>query len=150
MPVDVLTEITIDRPRAMVAEFAASPDNALTWYENIHSVHWDSDAGLAVGSEIVFNAWFLVKRLRYTYTVLELIEGERMVMATDQGKFPMETTYEWFDAAAGGTRMTLRNRGEPKGWPGVAAPLMARSMRKANLKDLARLKDVLERITPPS
>jgi hypothetical protein len=56
----------------------------------------------------------------------------------------METTYTWEDTAAGGTRMTLRNRGEPSGFPRVAAPLMAAAMRRANRKDLARLKSILE------
>jgi hypothetical protein len=40
--------------------------------------------------------------------------------------------------------MTLRNRGEPSGFAGVAAPIMARAMRRANRKDLARLKILLE------
>jgi hypothetical protein len=40
--------------------------------------------------------------------------------------------------------MTLRNRGEPSGFATVAAPLMASAMRRANQKDLARLKALLE------
>jgi len=55
----------------------------------------------------------------------------------------METTYTWEDTA-GGTRMTLRNRGEPAGFSTVAAPIMARAMRRANRKDLLRLKEILE------
>jgi hypothetical protein len=40
--------------------------------------------------------------------------------------------------------MTLRNVGKPSGLFGLAAPLMARAMRRANEKDLARLKRILE------
>jgi hypothetical protein len=40
--------------------------------------------------------------------------------------------------------MTLRNRGEPAGFQRMAAPLMERAMRRANAKDLARLKRILE------
>jgi hypothetical protein len=76
--------------------------------------------------------------------VREHVEGERFVMATEQGPFPMETTYTWSDAQDGGTLMTLRNRGEPSGFTGVAAPLMARAMRRANGKDLRALKALLE------
>jgi hypothetical protein len=54
------------------------------------------------------------------------------------------TTYTWEDADAAKTRMTLRNRGEPSGFATVAGPLMGRAMRRANRKDLARLKRVLE------
>ncbi len=42
------------------------------------------------------------------------------------------------------TRMTLRNRGEPAGFAKVAGPMMATAMRRANDKDLARLKHILE------
>jgi hypothetical protein len=55
----------------------------------------------------------------------------------------METTYTW-EPVAGGTRMTLRNRGNPSGFAQLAAPLMERAMRRATTKDLARLKVILE------
>lgn len=144
MPVDVLTEIEIARPRADVAAFAADPSNAPRWYENIRSVEWRTEPPVAVGSRMAFVAQFLGRRLEYTYEVRELVPGERLVMSTDEGPFPMETTYTWADAADGGTRMTLRNRGEPSGFKSVAAPLMARAMRRANEQDLRRLRDVLE------
>ena len=40
--------------------------------------------------------------------------------------------------------MTLRNEGEPAGFGKVAGPVMAAAMRRANQKDLARLKGILE------
>jgi hypothetical protein len=139
-----VTETEIARPRAEVAAFAADPDNAVRWYENIESVEWRTPRPLAVGSKLAFAARFLGRRLEYTYEVREHEPGERIVMATAEGPFPMETTYEWRDALDGGTLMTLRNRGEPSGFANVAAPLMARAMRRANRKDLDALKALLE------
>ena len=46
--------------------------------------------------------------------------------------------------APGHTRMTLRNRGEPTGFASVVGRAMAAAMRRANTKDLARLKQLLE------
>jgi hypothetical protein len=66
-------------------------------------------------------------------------------MATAEGPFPMETTYAWEDTPSGGTRMSLRNRGQPKGFSRVTSLLLTRSMRKANQRDLERLKSALER-----
>jgi hypothetical protein len=56
----------------------------------------------------------------------------------------METTYTWEPAPGGGTRMSLRNRGQPNGFGKVLAPVMTGAMRRANQKDLARLKAILE------
>jgi uncharacterized protein YndB with AHSA1/START domain len=144
MPVDVTTEIDIDRPRAEVAAYVADPDNATEWYENIRSIRWESPPPAAVGSRIAFVARFLGRQLAYTHEVREMIPGERFAMATSQGPFPMETTYTWKDTASGGTRMTLRNRGEPSGFSKVATPMLATALRRANRKDLTRLKAVLE------
>jgi uncharacterized membrane protein len=144
MPVDVRTEITIARPRAQVAEYACDPDNATAWYRNIDSVEWRSPRPLAVGTRLAFAARFLGRTLDYTYEVLELAAGERFVMRTAEGPFPMETTYTFDDAPGGATRMTLRNRGEPSGFAKVGAGLMARAIRRANRADLRRLKALLE------
>jgi uncharacterized protein YndB with AHSA1/START domain len=143
MAVDVITEIEIARPPAEVAAFAADPANATRWYESIDSVRPRYAGPPTVGSRAAFTARFLGRSLTYTYEIRELEPGRRLVMSTDEGPFPMETTYTW-EEAPGGTRMTLRNRGEPSGFAGMAAPLMERAMRRANRKDLARLKGVLE------
>lgn len=145
MAVDVKTSIDIERPRSEVFEFAADPSNAPEWYVNIESVEWRTDPPVVVGSQTDFVAHFLGRRLAYTYEVTELEPGALMVMRTPQGPFPMETTYTFEDGPAGGTRMTLRNRGRPTGFAGVAAPLMMAAMRRANRKDLALLKRILER-----
>ena len=139
MAVDVVTEIQIARPRDEVAAYAADPENATAWYENIERVEWKTE------SSVAFVARFLGRRLAYTYEIVELVPGERLVMRTADGPFPMETTYTWVDDGRGGTRMTLRNRGEPSGFSGLAAPLLAAAMRRANRKDLERLKAILER-----
>ena len=148
MAVDVVTEIDINRARDEVSAFAADPDNATAWYKNIEAVEWETAPPVTVGSRIRFRARFLGRALQYTYEVRELVPGERFVMATSEGPFPMETTYAFQDAPGGATRMTLRNRGEPSGFAAVTAPVMTRAMRRANEADLGRLKALLEARSP--
>lgn len=144
MAVDVTSEITIACPVDEVASFAADPDNAPIWYVNIKSVEWQTPPPLAVGARVAFVARFLGRRLAYTYEIVDWVPGERLVMRTAQGPFPMETSYSWA-GHDGGTLMRLRNRGAPSGFSRLAAPLLAAAMRRAMGKDLAKLKRLLER-----
>lgn len=144
MPVDVVTSVEIRRPRGEVAAFVADPDNATAWYQNIKSVEWKTARPVGVGSRVAFVAQFLGRRLAYTYEVVQFLPGSQLVMSTQEGPFPMETTYLWEDTQSGGTRMTLRNRGEASGFSKITAPVLGQAMRRANRKDLARLKQLLE------
>jgi uncharacterized protein YndB with AHSA1/START domain len=144
MGVDVQVETVIARAPAEVAAYAGDPTNAPEWYVNIRSVEWRTEPPVRVGSRMDFVAGFLGRRLAYTYEVVELVPGRRLVMRTAEGPFPMETTYSW-EAAPGGTLMRLRNRGRPRGLAAVAAPVMAAAMRRATTKDLERLAGLLER-----
>jgi hypothetical protein len=141
--VDITTSTVIDRPVADVAAYAADPSNAPEWYANIASVEWITLPPLQVGSKVAFVARFLGRRLEYTYEFIELT-GERLVMQTAQGPFPMETTYIWAPEGGRATRMTLRNRGAPAGFATMVAPFMSAAIRRANRKDLANLKSILE------
>ena len=99
----------------------------------------------AAGTKVTFVASFLGRQFSYTYEITEHASGERVVMSTATGPFPMETAYTWQDAADGATRMMLRNRGEPSGFSELTTPMLAVAMRRANRKDLKRLKDILDR-----
>ncbi len=142
--VDVQTDIVIDRPCEDVAGFAADPDNVPRWYVNILSVEWKTDRPARLGSQIAFVARFLGRRLEYTYEIVEYVPGERLVMRTAEGPFPMETSYAWEAISQSASRMTLRNRGRPTGFSAIMAPFMSLMIRRANRKDLALLKQILE------
>ena len=144
MSVDVSTSIVIGRPRGQVSGYTTDPDNAPEWYVNIESVEWVTEPPVVIGSKVAFVAHFLGRRMAYTYEVTELVPGELLVMRTAEGPFPMETSYTWEDAGEGVTRMTLRNRGEPAGFSKMMGPFMAFAMRRANTKDLERLKELME------
>ncbi|TFE22573.1 SRPBCC family protein [Cohnella luojiensis] len=142
--VDVVTEININQPIVSVSSYAADPDNAPYWYVNIISSDWQTQKPLSIGSRIAFKARFLGKELSYVYEIIEFIPGQKLVMRTVDGPFPMETTYSWKAINNNKTQMVLRNRGEPSGFSKVFSPFMSFMMKKANKKDLMKIKSILE------
>jgi uncharacterized membrane protein len=145
MKVDVTTSIAIERPLAEVAGYAGDPSNAPDWYERIDTADWETDPPMKLGSRIRFVARFMGRTLEYTYEIVELSPQEQIAMRTADGPFPMNTVYTWRPVGDRVTHMTLRNHGEPTGFTRFASPIVARAMRKAMKRDLANLKQLLER-----
>jgi len=142
--VDVITETEIGCSIEEVSEYASNPCNAPDWYVNIKSVEWKTPPPLSIGSQLAFKANFLGRDLAYVYVIKELVPHQKLVMSTEEGPFPMETTYTWEKIDENRTKMTLRNRGYPSGLSKLMAPFMVPVMRKANKKDLALIKVILE------
>ena len=143
--IDVSTEIDINCSKAKVAEYSANPDNAPKWYVNIKAAKWKTPKPLHVGSQIVFKAKFLGKLLVYIYEISEYAAEQKMVMKTIIGPFPMETIYTWKSIDGNITRMSLQSKGNPGGLSKLLTPLLSFAIKKANNKDLQRLKEIIEK-----
>jgi len=142
--VNVYTEIIICRPIEQVASYAANPDHAPDWYINIDSASWLTEKKIEKGSLIAFTAQFLGRELAYTYEIIEYIPENKLIMRTADGPFPMETTYNWIALDENNTKMTLRNKGNPSGFSSILAPFMSILMKRANNKDLRKIKKIIE------
>ncbi|WP_338000961.1 ATPase [Neobacillus terrae] len=108
------------------------------------SAEWQTPKPLQVGSRIAFKAHFLRRELAYIYEIAEFIPGQKLIMRTADGPFPMETIYTWEAIDDNSTRMTLRNKGNPTGFSKIFAPLISSMMKRANKKDLKKIKAILE------
>lgn len=144
MSVDVASEILIERPPGIVSAYVADPANAPSWHDHIKSAGWAKDATPHPGSRIAIVAEFLGRKLDFVYEIVEFTPGEKLVMHSVEGPFPMHTVYAWEETREGHTRMTMRNHGEPSGVSKLMAPMIATALRSTGEKDLAKLKAILE------
>ena len=104
-----------------------------------------TDKPLKVGSKIAFKAKFLGRELAYVYEIVDFIPEKKLIMRTSDGPFSMETSYIWESVDSRTTCMSLRNRGNPKGFSKLFAPFMSLAIKKANQKDLKQLKEIMEK-----
>jgi uncharacterized membrane protein len=144
MALDVASEILIERPPGVVSAYVSDPANAPTWHDHIKSAGWKSEPIVHIGSRVAFVAEILGRRLEFVYEIVEFTPGEKLVMRSVEGPFPMETFYGFEETRDGHTRVTMRNKGEPAGVSKLMTPMITTAMRHAAEKDLAKLKNILE------
>ena len=141
MAVDVLTEIVIGRPPVSSPPTPRTPRMPRPGTPTSPPLTGKPPAA-AAGSRMIFVARFLGRRLAYTY---EVVDSSRRAArhAHRPGAVPDGDDLHLAAAGDDSTRMTLRNRGDPAGFPRLTAPLMAAAMRHANRKDLRKLRAIL-------
>jgi uncharacterized membrane protein len=144
MSIDITVETTIGRPSEEVARFAMDPANDPVWIGGISEARMVTDGPLLRGSRVTRVASFLGKRIEYVNEIDELSPGERLVMHSVAGPFPMRITYE-FAAREGATVARIRVEGDAGRFFAVATPVVRRKLRRSVEGDLATLKGLLER-----
>jgi uncharacterized membrane protein len=141
--VDVTVKIDIARSREAVAAFAMEAENDPRWIGGISSAKRLTPPPTGVGTRVERIASFRGKRIEYVMDVIDHEPGRRIVLKTVEGPFPMEVTYAFEDRDPG-TRVFIRVAGDPGGFYRLAAPLIARGVKKNVGRDLRTLKKILE------
>ena len=95
MKVDVKTEIVIGRPVSEVSAYAADPDNAPEWYDNIRTVEWKTAPPVQRGSLVAFVASFLGKRLGLAPRGWEAFVPDHMTLADVDGPEALRRYQDW-------------------------------------------------------
>lgn len=143
MSIDVTAAIKIGRARGDVATYATDASNDPLWIGGVVESGVLSDGPMRQGIRVARVAKFLGKRIEYVNEVIEYDPGIRLVMKSVSGPFPMTISYE-IEEAAGGTLTQIHIRGEAEGFFKLAAPVLARFVRRSIMRDLETLKRLLE------
>ena len=143
MAIDVTTDILIRRPRADVAAFMFDPTNDAIWTTGVVESRPLAAGRLRKGSRVDRISKFMGRQFGYRYEVIDASDDGFVEMRVDE-PFPMRIRYELADAG-GGTLVRIHARGDATGFFRMAAPVMARMVRKNIGKDLELLKAHLEK-----
>lgn len=146
MGIEVTVERLIDRPREKVAAFAMEPENDTTWIKGIKSVRVLTEPPFGEGSRVERIASFLGRRIEYVNEVTSYAPPSRLEMRSVKSPFPMRVAYEFRDAASG-TLASVRVEGDATGFYRLASRVLARQVKRSVTRDLAALKDIMERET---
>ena len=145
MSVDVQREVAIRRPRTAVAAYMFDPRNDTQWTTGVVESRPLSEGRLRPGARVERTSAFLGRRFSYVYEVAAA-DDDRSVDLTVAQPFPMHIRYELEDTADG-TLARIRAHGEAKAFFRVAAPLLNTMVGRNIGKDLALLKQQLEKHT---
>ena len=142
MAIDITAEVTIDRKREDVAWFAMDPENDPVWIGGIVEAKMVTEPPFGKGTRVARVAKFMGRRMEYTPEVTRYEPGKLLEMSTDV-PFEMTIRYE-FEDAGDGTLARVRVQGEGSGFYRLAAPLLARVVKRNVSSDLRTLKRLLE------
>ncbi len=143
MSIDVTAEIKIGRERGAVARYATDASKDPLWIGGVVESGVLNDGPVRQGTRVARVAKFLGRRIEYVNEVIEYVPGVRLVMKSVAGPFPMTVSYE-FEEAEGGTLARIHVRGEAEGFFKLAAPVLARFVRRSIMRDMETLKRLLE------
>lgn len=143
MSIDVAAEVEIARPRAEVAAFMFDPSHDARWTTGVVEAKPLQDGLLRPGAKVDRISKFLGRRLEYRIEVVAA-EPERFVEMIATQPFEMRVRYELGEIDAARTIARIRTSGGGTGFFAMAAPLLAKLVRRALAADLANLKRCIE------
>jgi hypothetical protein len=143
MSIDVQAEVEVARPRAEVAAFMFDPRNDAIWTTGVVEVRPEQDGPLRAGVAVERISKFLGRRFGYRIEVTDA-DSDRFVEMLAREPFEMHVRYELEDGEAGHSTVRIRTSGGGTGFFRMAAPLLAKMVRRSITNDLENLKAYLE------
>jgi len=137
------TSVVINRPVEEVFSFATDTEKIALWAGPVTEAKQTSAGPFGVGTTSTRVTQLLGRRFESDYEVTEYQPNSKCSAKTTSGPIPIEEMFS-FEAAEGGTRVTVAMEGDPAGFFKLAEPIFARIIRRQMETDVGTLKDLLE------
>lgn len=136
--------MTLNAPAAAVFDYLTDPEKATVWQSSLVEVSLTPDGPMQQGTRIAEVRKFLGRRIESTVEVTKLEPQRLFVGRVVAGPLQWEFRYT-LEEAGGTTRVHVHLEGEPGGFFRLAEPLVIKAMKKQLERDLATLKEIVER-----
>lgn len=135
--------IIVRRPIEEVFAFVADQRNGPEWQSGLLEVRPTSEGALGLGTKHIFVRKFMGRRLEATNEYIEYKPNKKFAFRSTSGPMEFKAGY-LTESTAEGTKLTAWIEMQPKGFAGLAEPLIASSLKRDVLANLGKLKDLLE------
>ena len=135
--------VVIDRPIEEVFAFVADQSNAPRWQSGLLEVRRTTDGPLGVGTKHTAARKFMGRRLEAVNEYVVYEPNKEITFKGIAGSSVFQHSYIT-ESTAEGTKLTSRMEMQPKGFAGLAEPLIASSLKREFVANLGELKDLLE------
>ena len=136
--------VLIHRPVQEVFDFVTAEGNYARWQAGVTDVIEGGPRNM-VGSSFTEVRKFMGQELRTTLELTAFESNAKWAAKVIKGPVPYEVTVT-YEASNGGTKMTTRVEGEPKGFFKLAEGMVASQLEKSLAEDGQRLKEILEKV----
>jgi hypothetical protein len=136
------SEVDIDRPRDVVFSYLIEPARQALWTDV--PMRPLTDGPLTTGSRLEVSFGMGPIKARIGLELANVEPGRRMGFATFSGPIRWDGEYRLEDTADGGTRISQEGELEFRGLWRLAEPLVGAEIKRGEVKELERLKEVVE------
>ena len=140
--IKVEKSIIINKPVEEVFNFVTGIDNYTKWQSGVTNVI-EVGPRNTVGSQFTEVRKFMGQEMRTTLQLTELVPNAKWAAKVVKGPVPYEVTMTFVDSN-GGTKVTTRVDGEPRGFFKLAEGMVASQLEKSLEEDELKLKELLE------
>jgi uncharacterized membrane protein len=135
--------VVINRAIEEVFAFAGNVENNPQWQSGVLEARITSEGPMGVGTTYRYVNQLLGRRIETDGEITEYEPNRKYSFKSTSGPFPIEGGFT-FEAADGGTKVTLAVAADIGGFFKLAEPLVVRAIKRQFETDLSTLKDILE------
>ena len=141
--IKVEKSVVINKPVEEVFNFLTDEGNYTKWQAGVQEVI-EGGSRNTVGSQFTEVRKFMGQEMRTTLELTDFVPNSHWSAKVIKGPVPyvVDMTFESVD---GGTRVTTRVDGEPKGFFKLAEGMVASQLEKSLTEDQQKLKEILEK-----